>query len=59
MHLVHFNLRYGDNLYDALTNANGASDLLAAVSVLFKVQTEDNPDFESLIKGQSGLTKKY
>ena len=55
MHLVHFNLRYGDNLFDALANANatGASDVLAAVSVLFKIQADDNPDFETLIKGST------
>jgi hypothetical protein len=52
MHLVHFNLGYGDNLYDALVNSKGSSDTLAAVSVLFKIQTQDNPDFDSLTQGE-------
>ena len=52
MHLVHFNIRDGDSLLDALVHSKGAYDTLAAISVLFKVQTNDNQDFEPLIEGQ-------
>ena len=52
MHMVHFNTKYGSELFDALTNSKGSYDTIAVLSVLFKIKNNDNPNFDPLVKGK-------
>jgi hypothetical protein len=51
LHLVHFNLAYGNDLVEALSKSNSAWDSLAVLAVLIQIQEEDNRDFDQIIRG--------
>ena len=51
LHLVHFNLAYGNDLMEALNNSKNAWDTLAVLAVLIQVQKEDNHNFDQIVRG--------
>ncbi len=51
LHLVHFNLAYGDSIEEAVAKSNNAWDTLAVLAVLIDIQDEDNHNFDQIRSG--------
>jgi hypothetical protein len=51
MHLVHYKSSYGPDFNTALANHNDTWDTLAVLGVMFRLQSEDNPNLNNIITG--------
>jgi hypothetical protein len=51
MHLVHYKSSYGPDFNTALANNNNTWDTLAVLGVMFRLQSEDNPNLNNIITG--------
>lgn len=55
MHLVHYDARF-ETIEDALASEDEGPDTLAALAVLFSMQSIDNPDLDRLLAGLNKAT---